>query len=219
MNLGAAVSFGSLLICGRKLMQPTDANERVVTAAFIAANPAEARLFLLHSYIERKNLWNRVRIILPDLKDERTPEQIKNFDNGFEEARAKLKSSLCSKCGQPQTQEAWTRRNLEEMARKSAYPSLEKSYTYCYLIPTLHSHATAFGMETRMRKTEKGHTFEESSENEARQAVLYSHGLILRLLKFQNSYFELGLDSEVEARFKMFPKIWKGQTADESTAP
>jgi hypothetical protein len=189
--------------------------ERVVTAAFIAANPPEARLFLSHSYIQRGKLWNRLKAILPNVKDKRTPEQVKEFDDAYREAKAELKATSCSKCGQPITQEAWTRKSLDQMAKKSVDPSLADSYAYCYLLPTFHSHATAFGMEARMRKTEMGHTFEELSEKEARQAVLYGHGLILR----QNSYFELGLDSEVEARFEMFPKIWKGQTADESAAP
>jgi Family of unknown function (DUF5677) len=225
LGRAAAADFGELLILAGnglgigayKIVRGM--YERVVTAAFIAANPAEARLFLSHSYIEREKLLNRVRIILPDVKDERTPEQVKEFDDACQEARAKLKSSSCSKCRQPITQEAWTRKNLDQMAEKSVAPGLANSYAYCYLIPTYYSHATAFGMESRIRETETGHTFEELSEKEARQAVLYGHGLILRLLKFQNSYFELGLDSEVEARFEMFPKIWKGQTADESAAP
>jgi hypothetical protein len=221
----AAADFGELLVLAGnglgigayKILRGM--YERVVTAAFIAANPSEARLFLSHSYIEREKLLNRVKIILPDIKDERTPEQIKEFDDECQEARAQLRSSICSKCGQPKTQEAWTRRSLDEMAEKSADPGLAHSYAYSYLIPTYHSHATAFGMETRMRKTEKGHTFEDSSENEARQAVLYGHGLILRLLKFQNSYFELGLDADIETRFEMFGKIWKAPTDQQHAAP
>jgi hypothetical protein len=38
--------------------------------------------------------------------------------------------------------------------------------------------------------------------------VFYGHPLILRLLGFQNGYFNLGLDTEIQERISMFPKIW-----------
>jgi len=188
--------------------------ERVVTAAFIAKKPAEARIFLSHSFIEREKLWNRLKQILPDVKDERTPQQVKEFDDECKEAKAKLKASICNKCKQPITQEQWTRVSLDTMAER-ADANLAVSYAYCYLLPTFHSHATAFGLESRLRQTEAGFSFKETSEPEARQALLYAHGLILRLLKFQNNYFGLGLDAEIDTRWDEFPKIWKRESSEE----
>lgn len=72
--------------------------ERVVTAAFIAKNPSEARIFLSHSFVEREKLWNRLKEILPNITDERTPEQIKEFEDECREAKAKLKACDVGRC-------------------------------------------------------------------------------------------------------------------------
>lgn len=220
LGRAAADDFGELLILagnGRgigayKILRGM--YERVVTAAFIAKNPSEARIFLSHSFIEREKLWNRLKEILPGIKDERTPEQIKEFEDECKAAKAKLKASICNKCKQPITQEQWTRVSLDTMAAQ-ADANLGVSYAYCYLLPTFHSHATAFGLESRLRKTETGFSFKETSEPEARKAVLYGHGLILRSLKVENSYFGLGLESEIESRWDEFPKIWKSEREEE----
>src|SRR5260221_13897704 len=43
-------------------------------------------------------------------------------------------------------------------------------------------------------------------------SCFYGHNLILRLLGFQNGYFDLGLETEIQDRINMFPKIWgKGE--------
>jgi hypothetical protein len=106
---------------------------------------------------------------------------------------------------------------LDTMA-EHADANLAVSYAYCYLLPTFHSHATAFGLESRLRKTETGYSFKETSEPEARKALLYAHGLVLRLLKLQNSYFELGLDAEIAARWDVFREIWRCNARGEQTA-
>jgi hypothetical protein len=220
LGRAAADDFGELLIlCGNgrgigayKILRSM--YERVVTAAFIAKNPPEARIFLSHSYIERQKLGNRLKTLMPDIKDERTPEQVKEFEDEYKEAKARLKDTVCSKCDQPVTQEAWTRRSLETMAEK-ADENLARCYAYCYLVPTLHLHATPLGLESRMRMTEAGFSFKETSEPEARKALLYGHGLVLRLLKHQNNYFGLGLDAEIDSHWAEFPKIWKAEPSEE----
>ena len=181
--------------------------ERVVTAAFIAKNPAEARPFLMHSYIQRWKLWKRTVEIKPEIEKKVSPQEIQDLEHEYDEARKQMKSEICKTCGQPNTQEAWTRTNLDTMATHTD-PSLAAAYAYCYLLPTFHLHATAFGLESRFTHSDKGYSYKELSEEEARTAVLHGHGLILRLLKQQNSYFNLGLDAEIDARWKMFPQIW-----------
>jgi hypothetical protein len=187
--------------------------ERVVTAAFIAKNPAEARPFLIHSYIQRWKLWKRTVEIKPEIEKQVPPQEIQELEHEYSEARKQMKAEICKTCGQPNTQEAWTRTNLDTMATHTD-PSLAVAYAYCYLLPTFHAHATAFGLESRFTHTEKGYSYKELSEGEAHSAVLNGHGLILRLLKQQNSYFNLGLDAEIEARWKMFPQIWGNKDKD-----
>ena len=84
-------------------------------------------------------------------------------------------------------------------------------------VPAFHAHATAFGLESRFTHTDKGYSYKELSEEEARTAVLHGHGLILRLLKQQNSYFNLGLDANWDEIFsqrnsKRGGKNQKGRT-------
>lgn len=214
LGRAAADDFGELLVLagnGRgigayKILRGM--YERIVTAAFISKNAPEARLFLSHSFIERDKVWRRFKELIPDYPDNRKAEDIAAFEQELGEAKARLKESICKKCNQPISQEAWTRKTLDVMAEK-ADGNLARAYAYCYLMPTLHSHATAFSMESRMRWTEAGYSFKEITEEEARKAVLYGHGLILRLLKLENGHFGLELDAEVEERWRAFPEIWK----------
>lgn len=74
LGRAAADDFGELLIlCGNgrgigayKILRGM--YERVVTAAFIAKNPSEGRLFLSYSFIQREKLWNRLVKVLPDIQ-------------------------------------------------------------------------------------------------------------------------------------------------------
>jgi hypothetical protein len=82
-------------------------------------------------------------------------------------------------------------------------------YVKAYLEPTFKWHATSYGLGTRLRDTEEGgDTFNDTTPKETRDAVFYGHNLILRLLGFQNGYFNLGLDTDIQERISMFPKIW-----------
>lgn len=181
--------------------------ERIVTAAFIAKNPSEARHFLAHTDIQKGKLWKRLVEIMPEIANRYTAEQIQDLLARQQRAQANLKSEYCNKCNQPVTQDEWTRVSLDTMAEK-ADPNLAALYATCSLMPTFHLHATAFGLESRLRKTQRGYSFVETSEEEAWQALMLGHNLILRLLTLQNSYFGLGLDSEINACIDMFSQIW-----------
>src|SRR5438093_1408775 len=63
------------------------------------------------------------------------------------------RQSICKKCGQPKTDEAWTRVDLATMAQK-ADVNLAVLYGWCYLEPTFHSHATGFGLSRRLRRND-----------------------------------------------------------------
>jgi hypothetical protein len=102
--------------------------------------------------------------------------------------------------------------SVDAMAEK-ADKQLGASYANCYLIPTYHSHPTALGLESRLKFTEDGFTFRDTTERETRKAVLYGHGRLLRLLRQQNDYFQLGLDAEIDAQDEAFVRIWSGKTA------
>lgn len=183
--------------------------ERLVTAAYIAKNPAEARSFVEDDAIKKWKLWRQAIEVMPDLKDSVAKEKTDALETESRRVKAKRAESICKTCGQPKTQEAWTRVDLASMAKQTDI-NLSALYGACYLRPTFHSHATGFGLGARFRRNESGATsYQEISEKEARQAILLAHNLVLRHLGLQNEYFNLGLDQAIQARIDAFTPIWK----------
>lgn len=182
--------------------------ERIVTAAYIAKHPAEARVFVEDDVIKKWNLWREFVAVMPGLKAQHTEEEIKGLEEQHKAVRAKRKEEVCPKCRLPKTQEAWTRATVADMAKR-ADPRLAEMYASCYLEGTYHTHPTAYGLGRRLRETgQGGYTFKETSPEEARKAVVLGHNLILQLLWLQNEYFNLGLKADIEERLKMFPRVW-----------
>jgi Family of unknown function (DUF5677) len=181
---------------------------RVVTATYIARNPSEARPFVELDAIKKWKLWQQGLEVMPDLKDTIAKEKIGALETEHKRVKAKRAESICNKCGQPKTQEAWTRVDLATMAKQTDI-NLSALYGACYLTPTFHSHATGFGLSARFKRGESGVGYQEISEPEARQAILLAHNLVLRHLALQNDYFKLALDEEIRPRIDAFTPIWK----------
>ena len=133
--------------------------ERLVTAMFMAKFPAEAKIFLAHSDIEKGKALNRAIATVPEsVNRDFMPEQITRILDAKKAAEAKKKVEYCKACSQPKTDEAWTRVDLDAMARKVGNDLL-KLYGQYYLVPTLLTHATPFGLDIRFRKTEAAPDF------------------------------------------------------------
>ncbi len=181
--------------------------EHVVTSAFIAKNPAEWEAFANDSAIKRHKIWKRTVAWLPETAERYDIVQQDWLQRTYAEAISRYKSTVCKKCGQPVTQEAWTRVDLETMAKQTDV-NLELLYAFCYLKPLCHSHATAFGMECHIVETEEMVTYRDSSPDEARQACHLAHNLVLRLISLQNENSRLGLDDAIKTRMDKFSEIW-----------
>lgn len=183
--------------------------ERIVTALYMEKNPAEARSFAESSAIMKLNYLKRTFEASPESRNRFSDKFMATIERNAAAAQAKRKQSICSKCRQPITQEAWTRVSLDVMA-KTVEPALEVFYPQFYLEGTAQSHANMFGVERRLiRKKSGGVTYKETSEAEARFAVHLGHHLIVRLLAMQNRYFALGLDDEVQERIDAFVGVWR----------
>lgn len=181
--------------------------ERLVTAAYIAKNPSEARPFVEDDAIKKWKLWQQALEVRPDLKDGVAKEKIDGLEAEYKRVKAKRAESICNKCGRPKSQEAWTRADLATMAKQTDI-NLSALYGACYLTPTFHSHATGFGLGARFNRRENSVKYEEMSEREARQAILLAHNLLLLHLTLQNEYFNLRLDDEIRPRRNAFLRIW-----------
>lgn len=182
--------------------------ERLVTAMFIAKFPGEARIFLAHADIEKGKVLNRDIATVPELVNQDfTPDEIKRIQEAKKAADAKKKIEYCEECDQPKTDEAWTRVNLEAMARK-VEDDLLKMYGPYYVVPTLLTHATPFGLDLRFRTTDAAPDHVVLNEKYARSSVWRGHYLILWLLRHLDGYYNLGLAAQVDAHCAAFSAIW-----------
>lgn len=178
-----------------------------MTAMYIAGNPSESRAFVESSSITKLAYLTRLLRAVPEMKGRYDDEFMQRIKSDAAAAQAKRKQSACSKCGQPVTQDAWTRVSLDVMAR-AVEPSLEVLYPQFYLEGTAQSHANMLGIERRLIKKNGGYTYKDISEDEARFALHLGHHLIIKLLWMQNSYFKLGFDSEINDCGHAFISIW-----------
>jgi hypothetical protein len=186
--------------------------ERLVTAMFIAKFPTEAKIFLAHADIEKGKVLNRAIATVPELvKTDFTPEEIKRIQDAKKAAEAKKKIEYCEECDQPKTDEAWTRVSLDTMAKK-VEDDLLKMYGPYYLVPTLLTHATPFGLDLRFRRTGGASDNVVLNEEYARSSVWRGHYLILWLLRHQDLYFNLCLAARIDARIGAFSAIWPENT-------
>jgi hypothetical protein len=199
---GNGLGFGALKIL-RSMF------EHMVTAAFIAQNSSEAPVFLEDSPIKRGKIWNRTVKDMPSIRERYTAPHVDSLLRNYWDALARRKASVCKTCGQPVTQDAWTRVDLATMAEKTD-PNLAVLYAPCYLQTTCHIHATGLGLELRLMEVGDTVTFREDSSAEAQQALLLGHNLILRMLTLQNNYFHLGLGDDITARADKFAEVWPG---------
>jgi len=182
--------------------------ERLITAMYIAKKPSEARFFMDQSAIERGKIINRYREVVPEkLAEDFTSDELEEIQKRFTEANARRKIDFCKTCGQPKSQEAWTRVSLDTMA-KEVSQQLFDAYTTCYLQPTLLSHATPTGLDLRVRIIEGGWEYKLLSEPEAHGAVMRGHFLMLSVLSHLNAYFDIKRDDDVKSRFEAFDPIW-----------
>jgi hypothetical protein len=185
--------------------------ERTVTAQFIAAKPSEAEAFVDEFDIQQWNILNRCLKSTPEqTKAKFSENEIQEFEKKAKRAQTKRKLSICSKCGQPKLQAAWSPVSLNDMAVRVGN-GLDLLYTNCYLIPTAHHHATPLGLQMRVTASDDSLSFDAGPSREgADQALMLGHQLLLNLIEFQNKYWGLGLDEEISARVQDFLRMWPG---------
>ena len=181
--------------------------ERLVTAMYFVKKPSEARVFAESSSINKLKYLTRLLEVVPEAKTRYDDAFMEQVRKDAEAAKVKRKQSICSKCGQPITTEAWTRVSLDVMARE-VDPDLEKLYGVIYLEGTGQVHANSLGMERRLVETESGYKYKGISENEASLAVQFAHRLLLKFIDMQNRHFGLGHEQAVCERFAAYNTIW-----------
>jgi hypothetical protein len=191
--------------------------ERLITAMYLAKKPSEARIFAESSPIYKFNYLTRLRELIPELKTRYDDAFMDHVRKDAEAAKAKKKQSVCSKCYQPVTNEAWTRVSLDVMARE-VDTDLEKLYGPIYIEGTCQAHANSLGIERRLIETGNGYQYKDISEDEAALAIQFAHRLMLRLIDMQNSHFKLNHEDEIRLRYTAYNAIWSAALSASSAA-
>jgi hypothetical protein len=193
--------------------------ERIVTSAYIAKKPEASRAFGDSFWTHRLKLWNRLRQVDPEIEKRASPEVVETVKTEGKRAQDRKNVTVCKHCGQIKSVDAWTPLDLASMA-KIAVKNFEDLYTYCYLDPTSHMHATGAGVTARMIHTENAWLYKLDTTEEAQMALHLGHNLVLQNLGVQDEYFGLGLMDTIRPRLEAFGKLWdKGKQTTDTEKP
>jgi hypothetical protein len=182
--------------------------ERIVTSAYIAKKPEASRAFGDSFWTHRLKIWNRLRAIDPKIENRASSEVVETVRTEGKKAQERKNATVCKYCGQIKSVDAWTPLDLASMA-KIAGKNLEDLYTYCYLDPTSHMHATGAGLTARMIHAEGSWLYKTDTTEEAQMALHLGHNLILQNIGVQDEYFGLGLMDTIRPRIDAFCKVWE----------
>ena len=166
--------------------------ERVVYASYLDKNEDKSRLFARKGFVDKQKLATRLLEFGIDLLSDFSPQDKIELETRAAEARKDMPLLA-----------------VPEMAEKIDM-SLKRLYGPCHLEPTIHIHASAFGMERRLRQLPGGgfRYNDDDYRPQARRALIFGHQLLLRILSLQNTRFQLGMDDEVQECLMAFQEIW-----------
>jgi hypothetical protein len=186
--------------------------EKVVTSAYVAANPEVSRALVDSTWTHRWSVWKRLRKVSPSAESGIDPAQIAELERNAADAQTKLNDSVCTKCKQIITVHAWTKVTLLTMAEKVG-SSLADLYAVGYQIPTSVAHATGESVNSKMEQDPDGSwTYKMNTSRERSHALCTGHNLLLQLLGRQNDHFGYGLENLLVARKEAYMNIWSARS-------
>jgi uncharacterized protein DUF5677 len=188
--------------------------EKTVTAMYLSKNPDQIMDYADYMFIDANKIMKRLREGNADIDLMYSREYLEELSRGYERARAKLKESVCNRCGTPKTQLSWSRLDMATMA-KAVGEGLDDLLLKCYVEPTAHTHATALSFAERIKETAAGKIeFSHAPQRErADLALFYAHRLMIYQVEIQNVHFQLGFDDEIVERAKEYAEAWKDRIA------
>lgn len=181
--------------------------ERAVTLAYISENPDKAEDFLDYFNIHQWKFLNHVRQVFALDKLNLSSEEEAEIQNNYEKVKERYKEVLCEKCDKTRIRNSWSKLDTLSMARNAG---IDKLYVPCFFHPTLQTHTTVASLCSRLKlRDDSGLTFIDGPQHkEADFSITGAHNLILCVLDAVNGYFKMGLQEEIEDRFRDFQLIW-----------
>lgn len=181
--------------------------ERSVTLAYISENPDKAEDFLDYFNIHQWKFLNHTRQTFSLDKLNLSNKEEAEIQGNYETAKERYREVLCEKCGNTRIRNSWSKLDTLSMARKTG---LDLLYVPCFFHPTLQVHTTVASLCSRLKlRDDGGLSFIDGPQHEIADFSLQcTHHLILYIIDAVNDYFKMGLQEEIEDRFRDFQLIW-----------
>lgn len=190
--------------------------ERTVTAAYISRFPDEAKRFWDYGAIAHRRLINHAKEIYgtEQLKQVLGEHHIQEVNDAYQRVAKDFRETVCAKCDTDKEMYSWSKLSLPAMAKKAGY-GLEYCYYNGFAWPTQQAHSTVLAISSRLSLLESGAFFTRDAEHaQAALAAMMGHLLTLKMLRVQDTYFALGLDSEINEREAECISAWPGIEQD-----
>jgi len=185
--------FEVLLCCGNgygtaalKLVRTL--YERAVTLLYLHEHPDELQDFLdYHHVAQHKLLLSFQQTIDDKVVSEEVATDVRQH---YEEVKDRFMITDCKTCGTKRLNHTWNKLDLVAMAKKTR---LGEIVALGYYLPLRQAHATLASLFTRLETTDDGGvTFlPEAQRDEADQALIVAHNVILQVLGVQEQRFKL----------------------------
>jgi hypothetical protein len=194
--------------------------ERAVTAAYISKHPDEAKRFWKYWPIPHRKVLNHAKELLgrDGVASVLGADHEKTVEEEYQKVIGEFQETLCKQCRKTRPMFSWSTLSLPAMAKKAGY-GLEHCYYSAYAVPTQQAHSTVLAVTARLKQTPEGHFFDNSVQKQfGALAMMTAHVVILAILRVENDYFSLGLESEISAREAERESSWPsvGATNQES---
>jgi len=206
--------FEILLLCangygfgGIKLLRGM--YEKLVTAAYLRAQPKETDKFLNFFWVARYRL---LKVLVDNVGSEgQWAEAWKTAQTQFEELKGDYQVPHCEHCEKTRVNYTWSRMDPVTMAKKSGIDVLAKLAFDSYSIPTQYGHSTAMAILSRLSETENGTVFEGGAQRKwADLALFRAHYMLLIMLSLQADHFGVpGLKELIEVASSDFDYSWE----------
>jgi hypothetical protein len=188
--------------------------ERLVTAKYLHANPAEASKYLDYYWVSERKLLNAMKQGFSSLPPYMSTERQNTIETEYARVKADFEVELCSECHRRGVNYNWSRLDMVSMARSV---DLGNIVVQGYAIPTQESHATTHSLVSRLYYDEEadGIGFRLTTPDVATKGICGAHAILLLMLELHVRRF--GLDIDLDERGEAFRKVW--ETAAKQKGP
>jgi hypothetical protein len=213
-----------LLLCGNgygigaeKLLRGM--YERAVTSTHLHDNPTEVDNFLEYHKIAAYKLMNAT---IETLGDPFLPEQKREIEVEFEEAKPRFMITSCAKCGDRRLNHTWTKLDFVSMAKRSG--ALAKILVPAYYMGVREGHGSINAIFSRLdagaAASGEGLVFDGTSQRKrADSALLTAHKVLLMVLDLQKSHFHIeSLEQPLRICCEDIFAIWSRSNLSQTSA-